>query len=169
MERVVEYATGSRGLTSLKKGIMLIQEKCKSWTMDYNVEGLPELNENETEAVKVILHSSGDIVAILGHLPELEPGVKETIVGSLAFIMMEAKQQAIAAVDNVLGTQALNAPLEDDFSAEEIFGLDLTESFKETLNEEEINIASEHFSPIKEDEDNGEDEVQENGDDGSVI
>lgn len=128
---------------------MKIEESCKAWTAVFEIPGFPEVTEEELKAIKMIIHASGDVMAILASLPEeLTSEMRETIIGTIGFIMAEAKNSAIMSVDNILGNVAMKTPLENEFSSANIFGLDLKETLTNALTDKELAIAMEHFPEL---------------------
>lgn len=138
---------------------MKIEESCKAWTGVFEIPGFPEVTEEELKAIKMIVHAAGDVLAVLTSLPEeLASEMRETIIGTIGFIMVEAKNSAIMSVDSMLGNVALKAPLENEFSSANIFGLDLKETLTNALTEKELLIAMEHYPELNPNEESDDDQ-----------
>lgn len=132
---------------------MVIKEVSKSWKGEFEVPGLPELTEDEIKALKTVVRSAGDVLAALASLPEeISPEAKETIIGVIGFVMSEAKNNAIMSVDQIIGGEAMRAPLENEFSPESIFGLNLKEELVKILTPDEVRLAAEHYTELNQDD-----------------
>lgn len=130
---------------------MEIKESCTNWDMTYSCPDLT-LEDQEEKALRSILHVAGDAIGAVSNIPAKEKMLREAVINSLAFIMVEARNQMEESLEAAMTAQAMSEPLEAGFTDEEVFGINLVDSLKELLkNENERKIAEQHFSEDEED------------------
>lgn len=131
---------------------MKIHESCHNWTLDYNNPRLRVLEENSLEfrILSNVLHLAGDIIDAYNNIPEaVDPEVRQMVLDALTLILSTTKDNVLECIDTAVSAQALKSPLEKGYSEEEVFGINITEEFENTLNPEELAIAAEHLHTLR--------------------
>jgi hypothetical protein len=142
---------------------MQIHESCHNWELDYKNPSLKVINEtsNEFKILKSILHLAGDIIDAYNNLPpEVDSEIRDVVLGSFSVLLIETKNDILNVIDTAVSAQALKDPLQNEYSENTIFGVNVIDELKAVLTEKELSIAAEHLHtllPSGEEEGNDDD------------
>src|SRR6185295_17292117 len=116
---------------------MRIVENCENWQMRFDFDNEPEIKEEQLECFRGILHTAGDTVAVVLGIPSDQEDLQNEILKLVTALFLDARSKIQMAVEYAIMNQAIKAPLESGFTNEELFGEDLVETLKASLESEE--------------------------------
>lgn len=121
--------------------------------MELDIPDALDIDENELDLLKGVLHIAGDAVTKVALFPKEEEEFRQNVVNAIVFIMLNARNGMEDAIDSLLAAQAMKGNLKKGFTYEEIFGFDPVAELKEAApSEHEQHILKEYF-----DDENAED------------
>ena len=137
---------------------MKIKEGCDIWTLEFNHNSLDiELTPEQQLLLKNVMHTAGESLSVMFSLPTAEIELRNQILEAVASIFNDVRKQIQVAVEFTIMNQAINTPLGEGFTNDELFGENLTDSLKAALkNQEEFGIAGEYL------QDEDEEDEEEN-------
>ncbi|MBU8920804.1 MAG: hypothetical protein KOO63_02990 [Bacteroidales bacterium] len=148
----------------------MIDESCKDWKLVMSLPDIPGITDSDEELDKIkrMLHATGDVVAVLGHLPEEK--LRVDALNTFLAIASRTQMEMDDSLNHLIDVFVWRLKGSAKFSDEALFGLPLQDALFGCLKtKEEKRLVTEAYPDPDiwndDDEDDGDEPEEDKEDD----